>query len=89
MSNCYGIYKKSFINVNTKISKHKKYNEHNVYKVFLFSYSLKYKKAMMTNNVIVKPLSHLIKILACPHPLIHSVKKTNVDKIIPPTTVNK
>ncbi|EAD8645467.1 hypothetical protein AF450_07640 [Listeria monocytogenes] len=54
MSNCYGIYKKSFINVNTKISKHKKYCEHNVYKVFLLSYSLKYKKAMMISNVIVK-----------------------------------
>lgn len=54
MSNCYGIYKKSFINVNTKISKHKKYSEHNVYKVFLFSYSLKYKKAMTISNVIVK-----------------------------------
>ncbi|MBM5601353.1 hypothetical protein D8Y14_01150 [Listeria innocua] len=54
MRNCYGIYKKSFINVNTKISKHKKYSEHNVYKVFLFSYSLKYKKAMTISNVIVK-----------------------------------
>lgn len=68
MSNCHGIYKKSFINVNTKISKHKKYSEHNVYKVFLFSYSLKYKKAMMTNNVIVKTTITLNKNSSMPAP---------------------
>lgn len=45
---------------------------------------------MTISNVIVKTAITLNKNSSMPAPpLIHTVKKTNVDKIIPPTIVNK